>query len=373
MYTWQLEDWPSFTYDPAAAQHWTHETLQAANRILGALDVLPEALETDAQIDLMVSAAIETSAIEGERLNREDVRSSIKNHFLAASDRVPVHDPAAAGISSLILEVRDRYRERLTENMLHHWHRLVLPEGLGNDWRGKAPMIGCWRAHKEPMQIVSGTIDNPTVHFEAPPSDRVPAEMDRFLAWFNDESQNLPGIARAAIAHLWFETIHPYEDGNGRIGRAIADMAISQCLDHPALMSVATVFSRKRKDYYASLNEASKQSLNVDKWVNWFGTCAVETQIDAMSMVQRTVNKARFWEKLEQLELNERQLKVVRKMLNVEAGDFEGGMNATKYKGIARCAKATATRDLQDLVAKGVLSPIHAKGRYARYELRNSS
>lgn len=373
MYTWQLEDWPNFTYDSAAAQRWTTKTLQTANRIFGALDVLPKALETDAQIDLMVSAAIETSAIEGERLNREDVRSSIKNHFLAASDRIPVHDPAAAGISSLILEVRDRYSERLTEDMLHHWHRLVLPEGLGSDWRGKAPLLGQWRTHKEPMQIVSGTIDNPAVHFEAPPSDRVPAEMDRFLVWFNDDSLDWPGIARAAIAHLWFETIHPYEDGNGRIGRAVADMAISQCLDHPVLMSVATVFSGKRKDYYAHLNEASKHSLNVEKWVDWFGRCTVETQIDAMGMVQRTVNKARLWERLEQLDLNERQLKVVRKMLNVEAGDFEGGMNATKYKGIARCAKATATRDLQDLVAKGVLSPIHAKGRYARYQLKSSN
>lgn len=372
MYTWQLENWPNFTCDTATAEYWTNQTLQAANRIFGALDVLPEALETDAQIDLMVSAAIETSAIEGERLNREDVRSSIKNHFLKASDRIPVHDPAAAGISSLILEVRDRYRERLTEELLHHWHRLVLPQGLGTDWRGRAPLIGQWRTHQEPMQIVSGTIDNPTVHFEAPSSRRVPAEMDQFLAWFNGESQGLPGIARAAIAHLWFETIHPYEDGNGRIGRAIADMAISQCLDHPVLMSVATVFSGKRKDYYAHLNEASKDSLDVDKWVDWFGRCAVETQINAMGMVQRTVSKARFWERLEQLDLNKRQLKVVRKMLDAESGDFEGGMNATKYKGIARCAKATATRDLQDLVEKEVLSPVHAKGRYARYELQNS-
>lgn len=369
MYTWQLEDWPHYSFNEESAKRWTEKTQQAAAQITGAMKVIPDTLSADAQVEMMVSAAIETSAIEGEQINRDDVRSSIRNHFLDASERIPVHNPVASGISSLILEVRDRFREPLTENLLHHWHRLVLPAGLNDGLMGRAPLVGQWRTHEEPMQIVSGALHKPTVHFEAPPSDRLPVEMARFLSWFNTDSHKLPGTARAAIAHLWFETIHPYEDGNGRIGRAIADMALSQSLNQPALLSIATVFRGMQNEYYAQLNAASKDTMNVSKWVNWFGACAVKAQTTAMDVVQHTVNKARLWDRIQKMDLNYRQIKVIRKMLDAGPDGFEGGMNATKYKSIARCSKATATRDLQDLISKTIFSPVHAKGRHARYEL----
>lgn len=357
MYTWQLEQWPNYFFDQQTGVYWTEKARLASQRILGALEVVPAELGSEAKLDLMVSAAIETSAIEGEVLNREDVRSSIKNHFLSPGDKLAIHDPVAAGISALILEVMDLYEEPLTEERLHHWSELVIPQ------------TGCWRTHKDAMQIVSGPIHNPTIHFEAPPSDRVPAEMESFLQWFNGSSCELPGIARAAIAHLWFETIHPYEDGNGRVGRAIADLAVSQTLGQPMMMSLATVLSRQRKAYYQHLNKASKDSLDVTPWVDWFGARVMDALEGAIGVIQHVVKKARFWDSIETRALNERQTKLIRKMLGEETPSFREGINAAKYKNLARCSKATATRDLQDLVAKGILAPVHSKGRYARYRL----
>lgn len=363
MYTWELKDWPHFRFDHAAAEYWTQKALAASQRILGAMSVVPEDLGSEARLDLLVSAAIETSAIEGEALNREDVCSSIKNHFLKPDEKVAVHDPVAAGISAVILEVMDLYGEALTEQRLHHWNKLVLP-GCGS-----SSFSGAWRTHSDAMQIVSGAIHNPTMHFEAPPSSRVPADMKVFLDWFNNDSLELPGVARAAIVHLWFETIHPYEDGNGRVGRAVADVAVSQMLEQPLMMSLATVLSKHRKAYYQQLNTASKETLDVTPWVNWFGERVVEALDGSIQVIQYVVKKARFWDSLNNRDLNDRQLKLIRKMLGHDAPGFEDGINAKKYQNLTRCSKATATRDLQNLVAQGVLAPIQSKGRYARYQL----
>lgn len=367
MYTWQLEEWPRYRFDRQVAEDWTQQAHYVAQRVTGALEVTPEEMDADARIDLMVNAALETSAIEGEILNREDVRSSIRNHFLPASEREPVHDPVSAGIARLVLEVRDRYQEPLTKELLHHWCRLVLPDSLARP--GKSVATGRWRDHPEPMQIVSGTVDRPTIHFEAPPSSRVAGEMADFLTWFNGESYEMPGVARAAIAHLWFETIHPYEDGNGRVGRAIADVAVSQMLEQPVLMSLAVVFSKHRKEYYRELNRASMDTLDITPWVDWFGARVVESLDDTMAVIRYVVEKTRFWQRAEQESLNSRQEKLIRRMLGDDAPRFEDGINAGKYANLTRCSKATATRDLQDLVAKGLLVPVHSKGRHARYRL----
>ncbi|TVP60036.1 MAG: Fic family protein [Halomonadaceae bacterium] len=219
------------------------------------------------------------------------------------------------------------------------------------------------------MQIISGAIGKEVIHYEGPPSDRVPEEMARFLRWFNEESLELPGIARAAIAHLWFETIHPYEDGNGRVGRTIADKALSQSLAAPFLLSTGTVFSLTRKQYYENLNKASKNTLDATPWVNWFGACAVKTQDLTMDIIKTVAEKARFYDRIDKTDLNDRQLKALRLMIDAEPQGFEGGMNATKYKNITRCSKSTATRDLSELVEKNMLKPVYSHGRYARYEL----
>lgn len=369
MYTWELDNWPAYSFDQKSAELWTSKALAAAQKILGAVAVVPESLSSEAKLDLLVSAAIETSAIEGESLNREDVRSSIKNHFLSPKEKIAVHDPVAAGISALMLEVMDLYDESLTAERLHHWNKLVIPEQNSGTFLTAIGYAGQWRVHSDTMQIVSGPIHNPTIHFEAPPSARVPAEMQRFLDWFDEDSRALSGVARAAIAHLWFETIHPYEDGNGRVGRAIADVAVSQMLGQPLMMSLATVLSKHRKAYYRQLNNASKDTLDVTPWVNWFGERIVEALEGAIDVIQYVVKKAHFWDGLNTGALNARQIKLIRKMLGEDVPGFESGINATKYQNLTRCSKATATRDLQDLVAQGVLAPIHSKGRYARYKL----
>lgn len=369
MHTWELDNWPAYSFDPKSAELWTNKALAASQKILGAMAVVPESLGSEAKLDLLVSAAIETSAIEGESLNREDVRSSIKNHFLSPQEKVAVHDPVAAGISALILEVMDLYEEPLTAGRLHHWNRLVIPEQNSGPFSTLAGSAGQWRTHSDAMQIVSGPIHNPTIHFEAPPSARVPSEMQRFLNWFEDGSRELPGVARAAIAHLWFETIHPYNDGNGRVGRAIADMAVSQMLGQPLMMSLATVLSRHRKAYYRQLNNASKDTLDVTPWIDWFGERIVEALEGAIGVLQYVVKKARFWDGLNAETLNDRQIKLIRRMLGQDAPSFENGINAAKYQNLTRCSKATATRDLQHLVAQSILVPIHSKGRYARYKL----
>lgn len=369
MYTWELDNWPAYSFDQKSAELWTSQALAASQKILGAIAVVPKSLGSEAKLDLLVSAAIETSAIEGKSLNREDVRSSIKNHFLGPKEKVAVHDPVAAGISALILEVMDLFKEKLTAERLHHWNKLVIPEQNYGSFLTAAGRAGQWRTHSDAMQIVSGPVHNPTIHFEAPPSARVPAEMQRFLDWFDKDSRGVPGVARAAIAHLWFETIHPYEDGNGRVGRAIADVAVSQMLGQPLMMSLATVLSKHRKAYYRQLNNASKDTLNVTPWVDWFGERIVEALDGAIDVIQYVVTKARFWDELDTGALNTRQIKLIRRMLGQDAPNFENGINASKYQNLTRCSKATATRDLQGLVAQGVLAPVHSKGRYARYKL----
>jgi len=300
MYTWELDNWPAYSFDQKSAELWTSQALAASQKILGAIAVVPESLGSEAKLDLLVSAAIETSAIEGESLSREDVRSSIKNHFLGPKEKVAVHDPVAAGISALILEVMDLYEEKLTVERLHHWNKLVIPEQNSGSSLTTAGRAGQWRTHSDAMQIVSGPVHNPTIHFEAPPSARVPAEMQRFLDWFDKDSRGVPGVT---------------------------------------------------------------------PWVDWFGERIVEALNGAIDVIQYVVTKARFWDELDTDVLNTRQIKLIRRMLGQDAPSFENGINASKYQNLTRCSKATATRDLQGLVAQGILAPIHSKGRYARYKL----
>ena len=330
---------------------------------------MTESRGSEAKINHRGRAADECSGTEYDTLQRDGVRWSSKNHFSGPNGKVVGHEPVAAGISALILEVMDLYEEKLTVERLHHWNKLVIPEQNSGSSLTTAGRAGQWRTHSDAMQIVSGPVHNPTIHFEAPPPARVPAEMQRFLDWFDKDSRGVPGVARAAIAHLWFETIHPYEDGNGRVGRAIADVAVSQMLGQPLMMSLATVLSKHRKAYYRQLNNASKDTLNVTPWVDWFGERIVEALNGAIDVIQYVVTKARFWDELDTDVLNTRQIKLIRRMLGQDAPSFENGINASKYQNLTRCSKATATRDLQGLVAQGILAPIHSKGRYARYKL----
>lgn len=372
-YSWQHPNWPNFIFDEAQCKEALYQYALEAGRLSGGISQLEGSLQYDAYIDLMVSEAIHTSQIEGERLDREDVRSSIKNFLGLSQPIIRVADPRAEGMAALMVEVRNAFKNELTKETLFHWHQLVIPS-QAESLLQRNLKVGQWRDSEEPMQIVSGPIGYETVHYEAPPAQQVDKEITRFLDWFNRSNPLntareivLSGPVRSAIAHLWFETIHPFDDGNGRVGRAIAEMALAQDLNRPPLLSLSTVIEKDKNAYYSGLNKASQFDLDVTDWVTWFVDSVLVAQQEAAQKVDFVLKKARFWEKHQKTELNERQQKVLSKLFDAGADGFEGGMTAKKYMSITKCSKASATRDLSDLVEKECLYRLEGGGRNVRY------
>lgn len=359
-YNWQQKDWPNFQYKTDAIEDKLYDFAQRTGRISGVLEGLSETEQTDAMINLMVSEAIKTSEIEGEYLSRNDVMSSIRRNIGLNPDLPPAKDKRAEGVSELMVSVRNNFLKPLTSKMLFDWHSMLM--------KGNTQIqIGQWRTHEEPMQIVSGAIGREIVHFEAPPSKTVPSEMNGFIKWFNESQIDIKKpILRAAIAHLYFETIHAFEDGNGRIGRAVAEKALSQSIGRPVLFSLSKSIERNKNKYYNAL-KAAQRSNEITDWISYFVKTVLDAQIDAEQEIEFTLKKTKFFDQHKR-ELNDRQQKVVRRMLEEGHQGFEGGMNARKYVSIASTSKATATRDLQDLVQKGVFKPIGG-GRSTRYEI----
>ncbi len=365
-YNWQQPDWPHFRYDLSSL----HESLLAISEkmglISGKIAHLTENLQTEAIINFMVEEAVKTSEIEGEHISRLDVRSSIKNKLGLNQKLVSVHDKRAQGIAELMIDVRNTFKQSLTETYLFNWH-LMLMSGSSNPNLS----IATWRTDEEPMQIVSGHHDKWIVHFEAPPSHDVPREMKKFIRWFNETAPNQPKAipfapVRAAIAHLYFESIHPFEDGNGRIGRALAEKALSQGFGYPVLLSLSLAIEADKKTYYSALKAASKTN-EITDWIKYFINLILNAQIEVEKQINFILRKARFFDKFEEM-LNERQLKVIKRMMRAGVEGFEGGMSARKYMKITGTSKATATRDLQYLFSIKALKQI-GSGRSVRYEL----
>ncbi len=362
-YNWQHIDWPNFRYSTEAVDDMLFEFTSQLGRAGGLLKALPDTNETEAVIALMVAEAVKTSEIEGEYLSREDVMSSIRNN-LGLGRTKKVTDRRAEGVAELMLSVRQTYAEPLSTQLLFSWHSMLMKAD-------ETIKKGGWRTHPEPMQVISGAMGKEKIHYEAPPSELVENEMNEFIQWFNNTG---PGgvdeikkpIVRSAIAHLWFESIHPFEDGNGRIGRAIAEKALSQKSGRPVVLSLSKVIEADKKGYYNALQTAQR-TLEVTPWVNYFVKVVIEAQKQAEELIDFTLKKTRFFEYFGQ-KLNDRQLKVVNRMLDEGPEGFEGGMSATKYISITKTSKATATRDLQDLAEKKVLLPFGG-GRSTRYQL----
>ncbi len=329
--------------------------------VIGSSRHLDESSRETLVVDIMSHEALDTSAIEGEMLDRDSVQSSIRRQLGLAGDRRSV-GAAEAGIAEMMVSL---YRslpnllDPLDHDRLHAWHRMVM------NGRRDLEAIGRYRTHREPMQIVSGAVYAPRVHFEAPPSGQVQAEMERFLAWFEDTAPTgtrpLPALTRAGLAHLWFESIHPFEDGNGRIGRAIAEKALAQGMTQaleqngaaPVLTAVAGTLLKHRKEYYGAL-EAASRDLEVTDWLLWFAAKVIEAQRRSLAQVEFIIGKARLLERVRG-KLNARQEKAVLRMFAAGPEGFTGGLSAGNYRGITGAAPATATRDLADLVALDVL------------------
>jgi Fic family protein len=266
-YNWQQKDWPEFRYDLSGVDDALLAFAERTGRVSGLITGLPEDAQTEAIVDMMVAEALKTSAIEGEYLSRKDVMSSIRRNLGLASDAKESGDRRAQGAAALMVDVRKSFAAPLSEKKLFEWHRMVMAGS-------RIMQARQWRTHAEPMQVVSGPVGKEKVHFQAPPSSHVPGEMKQFIAWFNETG---PGgrnelkkpVVRSAIAHLYFESIHPFEDGNGRIARAIAEKALSQGLGRPVLLSLSRTIEANRKQYYAAL-QSSQQSNEITPWIRWF-------------------------------------------------------------------------------------------------------
>ena len=367
---WQQPGWPDFRYDNRALNDRELEFRINSERLAGRFEALPMASQEDATIDLMLSEAIKTSAIEGEDLDRESVRSSLLS--LITSDTLPDNsDQKAAGAASLLVDVRKNWQISLTHDLLGKWQSMAVPE------QRYTPILrGAYRNDPSPMQIVSGPYGREKVHYEAPPATQVPDEMARLIDWYNqtiplNKDKKLPGIVRAGIAHLWFEVIHPFDDGNGRVGRAIADHALSKSLGYPTTACLATAIEGDKKTYYMQLEKASRGSLDVNTWLDYFADMVIKAQEIAREEVDFVLVKTRFYEAYGD-QLNDRQTRMVFRVFAEGRKGFEGGITTKKYEAITKCPNRTASRDLSDLVAKGIIVPLPGGGRTTRYELNIS-
>jgi len=367
-YNWQLIDWTNFRYNTSEIDELAYDCLKNISLFAGNVEALPKDIKQEAIIHFMVSEAVKTSAIEGEIISREDVFSSIRNHFGLNTPPQTIKNLKAEGISKVMLNAYHSFSKPLSKKMLNEWHSMLFQGQLSS----RHMTIGKYRTHKGPMQIVSGPVGKEKIHFTAPPSKDIEKEMKKFILWFN---QTAPGAAneikaapvRSAIAHLYFESIHPYEDGNGRIGRAISEKALAQSLGYPILISLSQEIEANKKKYYSNLKDA-QQSNEITDWVRYFLEMINFSTVRTKSQLTFVLDKARFFDKFKN-ELNQRQKKVINRMLEEGSAGFQGGITAKKYISITKCSKATATRDLTHLLTMQAIKKLSGKGRNVSYEL----
>ena len=362
-WNWQQPDWPTFQWDEARLQTAEKQFLVGGGMLAGTVRHLGNEERDQLTIEAMSTEAVTSSEIEGEILDRVSVQTSIRKQLGLAADERRVR-PAERGIAEIMVDLYRSFAEPLSEEMLFRWLRMVM------SGRRDLKDVGRYRTGAEPMQVVSQTMHEPRVHFEAPPSSRVPSEMARFMAWFDQTERGnekpLPALTRAGIAHLYFECIHPFEDGNGRIGRAISEKALSQSLGQPTLTALAATILARRKNYYEVLEASNKQN-EITNWLMWFAGVAIEAQRRTIAMVEFLIDKTKLLDRLKG-QLNERQEKALLRMFRERPEGFRGGLTAGKYSTLTGASPATTTRDLAGLVAKGALVR-EGERRHARYRL----
>ncbi len=369
MYNWQQADWPYFTYKEDLIPSLEMDFIVQTGAAKGQLEGLSLTQKNEALVDLLVIEAIKTSEIEGEFLSRPDVMSSIKKN-LGISEKAPrqVKDQRAKGIGQLMVTIQKTFHQPLTEEMLFSWHRMLMSGSKGIT-------KGAWRYHKAPMQVVSGTIGKEVIHFEAPPSERIPEEMKAYISWFNntapDGSTPIKNpLIRSGLAHLYFESIHPFEDGNGRIGRAISEKALSQGVKQPVLLSLSSTMEKHHKKYYNAIKQG-QQSNDTTEWLSYFIKTVLAAQGEALKHISFTLMKAKLFDHHGK-DLNARQVKVLNRMLAEGPKGFKGGMTAKKYMSLTKASKATVTRDLQQLELLSILKS-SGGGRSVSYQVNTSN
>ena len=357
---WQHHDWPAFRYDQPSLAALEDQFLHKAGMLYGAMRHIGEDDKAALTIQLMSEEALKTSEIEGEILDRESVQSSIQRQFGLKTSHTQKLSLAEQGISEMMVDVYRGYADKLSHDTLFRWHSM-----LTNGRRDLRDM-GQYRTHDEPMQIISNRLDTPQVHYEAPPSKIIKREMTAFLNWFNTHEKTA-ALAQSGIAHLYFESIHPFEDGNGRIGRAISEKSLSLSLNRPTLIALSQTIEAYKKEYYAALQRNSSGDMDVTDWLLYFGETVLKAQDTTQAMIDFLIAKAKFYSRFDGA-LNDRQKKVIARMFKEGHHGFKGGLSADKYISITDAPRATVTRDLQDLVVKNAFTKT-GQLRHTRYFL----
>lgn len=366
-YIHERENWPDFRWDAAALTERLALVRFRQGALVGRMKQLGFDLQKEAVLETLTDDVLKSSEIEGQILDKDEVRSSIARRLGMDAGGLPPADRDVEGVVEMMLDATQKFDDPLTQERLFGWHAALFPTGRSGMHR---IMVGAWRDDGDgPMQVVSGAVGRERVHYEAPAAERVPDEMQRFLAWFSTRGTMDP-VLKAALAHLWFVTIHPFDDGNGRIARAISDMALARSEgSSQRFYSMSAQIRRERKTYYDILEETQKGDLDVMSWLAWFLSCLDRAFDGAEEALGAILMKAKFWESHAGESFNERQRKILNRLLD----GFDGNLTSSKYAKIAKSSQDTALRDIDDLLKRGILVKEPGGGRSTSYALASGT
>jgi Fic family protein len=369
---WQQPDWPNFTWHAERLAPLLRECFQAQGRLMGMVSSVGSSLSAQSELDALLQNIVTSSAIEGEQLNVGSVRSSLARRLgleVMGGDNV---SQRSEGLARLMLDATQHFAEPLTLERLLDWHAWLFPD-QDTDLAARSIRVGALRGD-DPMQVVSGRLDKPTVHFEAPPRRGLEQQLETFLDWFESSRHQaaLDPLLRAGVAHFWFVTLHPFDDGNGRLTRTITDLALAQG-EAQAIRFYAMSASilEDRSGYYRVLETSQKATLDITEWLQWFLHTLLRSLQQAMARIESVLAKARFWQAHRESELSVEQTKVLNRILDGGERGFESGISAAQYQAVAKVSKATATRHLAELLEKGCLQRLPGGGRSTRYKIRD--
>lgn len=365
-YIWKKSEWPHFKWKSEKLINSLSRARFIQGELLSKIRSLGLDLSEESRSEILIEEAVKTAAIEGQRLDRESVRSSVARKLGLPMAGLKATDRSADGLVDAMLDATNNYNKPLSAKRLKSWQAALFPTGFSGLTKIR---VGKWRGERA-MQVVSGPIGRERVHFEAPPAINVNSEMNNFINWWEKSSKKLDGLLRSAIAHFYFVTIHPFEDGNGRIARILTDMALAQDENlSKRYYSLSARIMLERKMYYEVLEKCQKSSLDITEWLSWFLGCYCRAINDSETTISKVLQKAAFWQKHAQVTLNKNQQKVINRLLEAGPGGFTGGLSTRKYVSIAKVSRATAYRDITDLLKKKILTRHKSKGRSVSYEL----
>ena len=361
-YIWQQEDWPHMTWDNMSFSNTLAEVNMLRGKLLGRVSMFGFEEQNQSMLDSLTQEIVHSAKIEGEELNRDSVRSSVARQLGLEYEGLPVPDHYTEGVVQVMMDAVQHYAMPLDAERLFSWHAALFPTGRSGIHK---IAVAQWREGDEPMQVVSGALGHEKVHYEAPASEDVPRMMSELIGWINIE-EGVDPLVKAAVVHLWFVTVHPFDDGNGRLCRTLTELLLSRAdQTSQRYYSLSSEILNHRKEYYDHLEQAQKGELDITPWIQWFLQTLKTALENALQKTENVVRKARFWDEHRTMVFNDRQ----RKVLNMLFDGFEGKLNSSKWYKINHCSQDTAIRDIKDLMAKGVLRQTNEGGRSTNYEL----